>query len=493
MWPKFSRNASRQAQQQQQRQQRQQQHWWSCRKNGASSMRKGRRKRMTVDHILHVVIAMVLIITFGIANVQQEVQYSIPIQRSKSSSISFEIRQATNNASYFPAIASHNPMNNQEKRLWHNNPNLPSWLRDYMSWHQDIVANKLTNITKHDYKYIVLRCYSFDERCGGVSDRLKPIPLILMAAAQSQRVFFIHWHQRPYPLEEFLMPPPGGLNWSVPHFLVPDFLKTKKGAITRAGVVVKSSQKDGWIKPVHIHDAHGGSTQYDELDGSGSFLNIFHDLFRILFRPSNGLDNIIQQMIKAGGNDGNIQLIPGKYSVAHYRAEYGKEVDRHPIMKQPSFVQNIAFNAVKCAIQLQPGDPIYFASDNMMALNAVRRIAAYTKYPILTFNREETVVLRLDDTGMETSNINAQNQTWINPYLPSDYYSTFVDLYLAGNGNCVTFGRGGFGRFASLLSYNASCAFKHVKQFFAVPCRGYPPLDMTVEQLATDGVLTLDR
>lgn len=81
----------------------------------------------------------------------------------------------------------------------------------------------------------------------------------------------------------------------------------------------------------------------------------------------------------------------GQYSVAHYRAEYGREVDRHPKLREPSFIQTIAFNAVKCAIQLRPGDPIYFASDNMIALDAIRRIAAYTKYPILTFDREETI------------------------------------------------------------------------------------------------------
>jgi hypothetical protein len=39
----------------------------------------------------------------------------------------------------------------------------------------------------------------------------------------------------------------------------------------------------------------------------------------------------------------------------------------------------------------------------------------------------------------------------------SDYYQTFVDLLVMGNGRCVAHGQGGFGAFASLLSYNSSC------------------------------------
>jgi hypothetical protein len=484
--------------------QQQQQHWWSCgRKSGASSMSQGRQRQrqrrlcIRVDGILIVAIAIVVINTFGIYNLQQLDQYSVSVQPFITQSFLFPLepyRQATSsNVSYLPDIGTISGMNDQGGSLWQHNPLLPLWLQDYFSWHQHILANKLTNVTKHDYNYIVLRCYRFDERCGGVSDRLKPIPLILLAAAQSQRMFFIHWYQRPYPLEEFLLPPPlGGLNWSVPNFLVQDFLQHKKGAITRAGMVLSATRKDGWVKPVHLHDAQGGSTQYDEVNGPDSFLNVYHHVFRILFRPSIGLETIIQQKMQAGGINDNVQLTPGQYSVVHYRAQYGREVDRHPKLRQPSFIQTIAFNAIKCAIQLQPGDPIYFASDNMIALDAVRRIAAYTNYPILTFDRDENVVLRLDDTGIGYSNnittTTTTKQRWVNSYQPSDYYSTFVDLYLAGNGHCVTFGRGGFGRFVNLLSYNASCSFKHVRQFFAVPCQGYPPLDKTEDELVQAGL-----
>jgi hypothetical protein len=153
--------------------------------------------------------------------------------------------------------------------------------------------------------------------------------------------------------------------------------------------------------------------------------------------------------------------VEGEYTVAHYRAEYGREVQRHPKLTEPSFLRQVAINALRCASDLKPGAPIYFASDNVEALQLARQLASKTRYPIITFERSEDTPLKLD--------------TWNGTFVPSDFYSTFVDLYLAGSGACVSHGRGGFGRFAALLSFNASCSSKHVKQFFPVPCVGQPP------------------
>jgi hypothetical protein len=141
----------------------------------------------------------------------------------------------------------------QGLHLWENNPNIPTWLQEYMAWHHQVTTTELSNATKHDYEYLVLRCYQYDERCGGVSDRLKPIPLLLLAAFKSKRLLFIHWHDRPWSLEEFLLPPPHGFNWTVPNFLIDDFLRATHGAITRAGSVFKATSNPGWIKAVHIH------------------------------------------------------------------------------------------------------------------------------------------------------------------------------------------------------------------------------------------------
>jgi hypothetical protein len=369
--------------------------------------------------------------------------------------------------------------------LWHterHSKKLPLWMKDYFDWHVQ-QKQRLTPTNWNDtkqFRYLILRCYRIDERCGGVSDRLKPVPLMVLAAARAQRLLLIHW-DRPSPLQEFLTVPKGGFSWTVPDWMSPQLLRLGQARqvllLTRAqNLVNRTKDSSNWMVHAHIHDTRGGATQYDENFGPDAFAQVFHDLFRVFFEPAPALQGLIQQALHATTptptststsiNTSTI-LIPGDYSVAHYRAEYGREVARHPKLTEPSFLKRVALNALRCASELQATGtgttrkPIYFASDNPIALETVRQLAIKLNYPILTFDRTEQVPLKLDDCTNITQ--------------PSDYYSTFVDLYLAGNGKCVTYGRGGFGRFASLLSFNVSCSKKHVERFFPSTCQGKPP------------------
>jgi hypothetical protein len=344
-----------------------------------------------------------------------------------------------------------------DKNLWADNPNLPDWMKEYFSWH----AHQLALISQSNWKtnnrrYLLLRCYREDERCGGVSDRIKPLPLILLAAYQSQRLIFIDW-SRPCRLEEFLVPPVGGLNWTTPEWMRDAFSQepvNNRKLCTQAGRLLEvANTTTTTVVQTHMHDTFGGANQYNEIEGDNAFSNIYHDLFRVVFTPSPPIQRLIDSKSESVG------LIPGQYSTAHYRAEYGKEVQRHPILQKESFIQKMALNAVACASFIQPGDPIYFASDNMLALETIRDFAKQENYPIVTFDREEKTPLPLDNFGNETIS-----------YLPSDYYSTFIDLYLAGNGICVAHGRGGFGRFANMLSFNSTCVIRHTKSFFPEIC-----------------------
>jgi hypothetical protein len=412
-----------------------------------------------------------------------------------------------------PMITKHttNTTMMHSQYLWHQPqfPRIPEWMKEYLDWHTQTVAT-LHQGNWDRYNYIVLRCYRVDERCGGVSDRLKPVPLILLAAARSRRVFFIHW-DRPCRLEEFLVPPHTqrapfslfntiiGVQWSVPDFMEPILQTHPHLLLTRAkNLLNRTSESTApTFVHTHIHDVLGGSTQYDEQFGQGAFGKVYHDLFRILFAPSPGVQRLIDSKMLFLGRTGTTAaaaadpntktttstsrttlsnstpptpllpqlLVPGTYAVAHYRAEYGREVRKHPKLTEPGFLRQVALNAIRCASQLRTHNrtPIYFASDNPMAMETVRLLALEKQYPLITFDRDEAVPLKLDDYNTTTTT------------KPSDYYSTFVDLLLAGNGNCVAYGRGGFGRFASLLSFNASCSIKHVKSFFPVICQGEPP------------------
>ena len=402
-----------------------------------------------IERILPLLVALVLFVTFILSFQLDDslAQQDLPWLQSNVPTESMDLPESQDRVHLI--VVSDIPKT-PSKNLWDDNPNLPSWMKDYFRWHAE-TRKVLDKSTWERNQYLILRCYREDARCGGLSDRLKPVPLLLLAAARSKRLLFISW-TRPCALEEFLLPPAGGINWTMPPWLrqKAELNTTSRRLVTRASSVLETVAESATIVQTHLHDASGGASQYTEVEGENEFYRVYHDLFRIFFEPSPYIAQRVQGKMLSHG------LVPGQYAVAHYRAEYGREVARHPKLRKPSFISGTAINAVNCASELQPGSPIFFASDNMIALEAVRSFAKKVNFPIVTFEREEANPLHLDKFDNETK--------------PKDYTSTFVDLFLAGNGRCVAYGRGGFGRYANMLSFNATCSKKHVKNFFSNPC-----------------------
>lgn len=511
-------------------------------------------------------------------------------------------REANNTYYYYKPPTFELPTNYRSiPKKWYEgtaNKTIPSWMKHYFDWHvQQIVNLTSDNWQSDNRKYLVLRCYRKDGRCGGLSDRLKPVPLLVLAANISQRILFIHW-DRPVALEEFLVPPDNGIQWRVPTWMDQHMHDITKALVPRASQLLsKVMNANQFMIHSHLHDARGGMTQYEEyFNNTSEFYDIFHDLFRLFFEPSKPLQYAMEEKLlgpshhnhhhnninnNSNNNNSSHYLNPyghlllheqlGKYSVVHYRAEYGHEVQRHPVLTQPSFLRRAVMNAIRCASELQPmiemkkkpnsstinstteskrtmiisnilqqpqrqdeqeenerlnkhnqkfsenyptieqqdkslsssssspppTDPsylplIYFASDNPIAMQVARNVAKQTNYPIIVFDRDEAQPLHLDyygedpnkpknDTNSDAIDSSVAVAVAVRPpptsNMPSvprakDYYSTFIDLYLAGNGKCVSFGRGGFGRFASLLSYDASCNIKHTAKFWPAVCHG---------------------
>ena len=100
-------------------------------------------------------------------------------------------------------------------------PKLPEWVRTYAAWHglqrrRYLVAKRNRNpAAVADIKFLVSRCFRQD-MCGGASDRLQDMPYNLMIANQTQRVLLLRW-EKPAPLETFLVPPEGGIDWTLPN------------------------------------------------------------------------------------------------------------------------------------------------------------------------------------------------------------------------------------------------------------------------------------
>jgi hypothetical protein len=64
-----------------------------------------------------------------------------------------------------------------------------------------------------------MQCLDKMGHCGGTADRLKSFVFLLRIAHESRRIFLIYWNM-PARLDEFLVPPKGGIDWRVPTFMV---------------------------------------------------------------------------------------------------------------------------------------------------------------------------------------------------------------------------------------------------------------------------------
>lgn len=118
---------------------------------------------------------------------------------------------------------------------------------------------------------------------------------------------------------------------------------------------------------------------------------------------------------------------------------------------------------VKCSARLlrQPNEAIYFFSDSSelvdYVVNGKGRVGPnQTKIDLAMANiTQSNRVVARNVSGYPTIHIDLQSG------FPAEYYlDTFVDLYLAANARCVSFGVGNFGYLASKIS-GTTCTQVH--------------------------------
>lgn len=368
-----------------------------------------------------------------------------------------------------------------------NRTNLPQWYLDYTEWHNSVVSN-LTMQNYLEHKYLILRCSQRDMKCGGTSDRLHLFPFFLRMAYNFNRIFFIRWG-RPCRIEEFLQPAGQGyINWTVPSWLQEGILEG--GNLTRwtvpslqycdGGNKLIESMRDAERSATFVEGKDQGPSHgeayYRELHDASifrlppdprysdehnltnvnltdiSYEPVYHDMFRSMFQPSQAVGELIDKQLSQHG------LLPGNYSVAHYRAYYLYESDKSQL--KFSEIQKLTSNAVNCAYSLMPNHPVYFASDSKRA-NA---------FAIEYGHVHNVTVVVKEETGEESLHLDlgtreqffGDNST--SNWGPSKYHDTFVDLLMMANGRCITYGNGGFGTWARILSHDPQCSVKHSKR-----------------------------
>ena len=318
---------------------------------------------------------------------------------------------------------------------------MPTWMKDYFSWHRE--QRKLIRADNWDkFKYIVMVCSSQSEKCGGIVDRLRPIPFIVRVAAETKRILLIKW-ERPATLESFLMPPHGGVYWQTPKWMVPHIESTNVGTAKSVKKLVEiAAGKEKIVKSqVQAHDY--GSKYYNNQaleygdEVPDAFRRDYRDCWYSMFTP------VPEIARKVEGELERLKLVPGGFSFAHVRASYGIEGQA----RDPALVKNWTQNSLNCASNLQPGGPYFFASDSM-----------YSKQVAIEYGQEKNVpvVTRLDDKDALYLDLDGEIRD------RSEYFPIVVDLYLMSMAKCYTYNMGGYAEFANLISgSDFTCNVRH--------------------------------
>jgi len=366
---------------------------------------------------------------------------------------------------------------------------LMQWMEEYLAWHRS-TKSRISPSNWNSTKYLILSCFESYEQCGGISDRLKPLPMIVWEAYQSQRVLLIWW-DKPKPLEEWLVPPNDdnvdGVDWTVPLFLKEELKREKPKKVVnwnnakqllRGGhgyiAIAYCIQSPDAGEALYINEQillHGNHSAGSNTIGN-SYQDVFHHLFRRFFTPSPRLANLIQTKMS------NHNLIPGRYSAVHLRAMYGRRDHR-----EYQEIVDLAVLGVNCASNLYPGVPIFFASDTSFAVDSAHAYGRLHNLPIVSLdyniliennnndtnknNQQQQVTTMDENNNNNSNNINNpihldKDPNWRNRSA-SEYDSTFVDLYMLAESRCVAFSNGGYGTFGSLLSYDSDCKMRFFK------------------------------
>ena len=329
--------------------------------------------------------------------------------------------------------------------IWESSGSLPSWMKDYFRWHKE-VRSSLSFDNWKEQRYLILQCHEKSTKCGGTADRLSALPFLLRLAARSHRLLLVYWG-RPCELENFLLPPVGGMDWRVPNLLKDKLFSDGKFGATEDDLLFLVDSESTVVR-CRFQSASHGAAYYDrkKLPREKSFSAVTRDIWQVLFTPSSPISTLIVAFLNES------HLKPGRYVGAHLRALYGVK-DR-----EPALVHYWSQNAVNCSSQLGRHLPIFFAADNLAASILASRYGDSTGVRVVSRRHYKTEPLHLDKAT-----------DWRNRK-PSEYYDAFVDLYLLAMSQCVAYGMGGFGRFASWLSFNSSCAMQHHSALGVTPC-----------------------
>lgn len=394
----------------------------------------------------------------------------------------------------------------------------PKWITDYVEWHRKLRAthpafngDSEAEIPPLYVVYCRVDRGKFAKtrksEYGGLHDRLGSLPFDLFMANQTKRLLFYVW-DTPMSLETFLVP--NRLNWSLDmnrrdfRLLLksaPNFFKspvqpwfeafwteTVPEAIRNGRnhkIPVFASFANAHNSEYHLETALRELGETDMIHRTPTFGWIWHELFK----PSPGLESYLQVSRNA------MNLTKGRYTAIHIRLHYpvltqeakknGLELKSHDDPKKfkshgfdkgdggivfqgdgKKFAVDIGLHSVECGRNLTENDeePLYLMSDaNYLADYLGQRSRGGSQ----NGERSDDELDQHADTLLSHVTVVARpdihrRNLHIDGHIgnATDFFPVFADLYLAMESRCITFGYGGFGRFARQLTNN-TCYSQH--------------------------------
>ena len=362
-----------------------------------------------------------------------------------------------------------------------HNERIPSWLIEYFSWHKEMRLNfPDRQLFEHpDAPKVLVRVCVW--QCGGLNDRLSGLPLDIYIANSSRRILLIKW-TFPHNLEEFMVP--NSINWTVPSGvgldgnkeikLIPQFAYHRGGGPGMLEAMAQVCTGDLATKKVVRSSCLAGDGEVAYLQESPVFGYIFHSLFQ----PSPPVQAKMNHISKA------YNLVHGLYTAVHCRIRHPKGVprcqglvgreggpaDRSGLSFQQNFTRGrcnpnekgllvgsykdfavtIATHAMDCAHYISPESvvAIYFMSDSNDTVAAmIGQDSPFAGSGVAIASSYSAFEVTLHIDRQHSPNV-------------SDYYGVFVDLFLASQAQCVSYGIGNYGIMATKIS-GTNCTIQH--------------------------------
>lgn len=388
---------------------------------------------------------------------------------------------------------------------------LPLWVKNYVEWHRRMRSKYpgASLIQDPSAPPVLVRvCLGL---CGGLHDRLGQLPMDLFLANQTGRILLILWSRKsvPLPLEEFLIPPTWGIDWTFPKG-VPGW--TTMADIRSQPAVVRyleygnltssleaafqrlsPSSNNSMAKERVVTFGILGHLDEPVLEshllrlGEQDDANIhsapfFGNIFWTFFRPHPK----VQQLLDLEMN--RLNLKSQHYTVVHCRVRHpkGHEYNNLEIVHgqghgvtgpadkvglpfvgpNREMAISVATHALECAAtRLQdPQEPIYFMSDS-------NDLAHYmTHVPKKEAQKNFTAIDIKAANVASLLQVVSRNQTDRVMHIDRNkggqvhqYYSVFVDLLVAIHARCVVYGIGFYARFAAKIS-GTPCRLLYAKE-----------------------------